>query len=52
MTAGEIIEILSRVPADTTVEAETAGGEFAAIETVSTLAFGEFGFSAVVELDR
>lgn len=52
MTAGEIIEILSRVPADTVVEAESSGGEFVRVEGVETYHFNAIdgSFGVTIEL--
>lgn len=49
MTAGEIIEILSRVPADTVVDAESSGGEFVRVESLTIFEFVD-GHGATFEL--
>jgi len=53
MTAGEIIEILSRVPADTYVAAESSGGEFVRVVGVETYHYHAIDGShnVTIELD-
>jgi len=50
MTAAEVIEILSEVPGDTVVDAESSGGEFVRVEHLSTIEFADGEFSATFEL--